>query len=147
MKRLLCILLLLPASMVAQYDFETKFFKIEATALPEIAEISTWKLRTERTSSFSTKLKTLRMNTQNYRLPVDMATAMEQQHGYVSPDFDTSKLEAAYGNLGTDKNYVSDGKTKVRNPVYTDMRNVSYRPAFTPFGYYRNPDFGWNQRY
>ncbi|MAT90341.1 MAG: hypothetical protein CMC35_06570 [Flavobacteriaceae bacterium] len=148
MRWLVFLVILFPSLAGAQSDFESNFIRIEATALPEIEDLSSWKLRTKTTMSFSTKLKTLRMNTQNYRLPVDMAAAMEQQHGYVSPDFDMSKLDAAYRNVGADATYVSDGKTKVKNTVYTDMRNLSYRPAFTPFGYYsRNSVFSIDQGY
>ena len=106
--------MLFPALAVAQYDFDTRYFTMDATALPEIESLTTFSLAT--TSKFSKKLPTFKMSRENYQQPVNMFEAVTSQQQYVNSELQIMLDAKEYGSGG----YQTDGTTTVTNLAYKE---------------------------
>lgn len=126
----LILLLLLPLLASAQYDFETRYFTIEATSLPEIEDLTTFSLETA--PKFFGKVPTFKMNLENYRQPVNMGVAVLESQNFVESSL-ALDLNSDYG-FATKGQYISDGKTTVKNLVYKESRGLGLLSPCPPYG-------------
>ena len=133
MNRLVLLLLMLPMTALGQYDFENRFLRMEANALPAIESISSISLYSGGATNYSTRLKTFQMNAQNYRQPVDMMTAVEQQSSFIKQEYDLSYLQQQFYGFESE-GYQSDGATRVKNEVYQEMRGLNLVNSCPPTG-------------
>lgn len=82
MKKIVFILLAFPCLVLAQRDFEERFFTMNAETLPDVdIDLSSFNLGTPITPF--AQLKTFRMNTKNYQVPVDMMTALAKKQQFI----------------------------------------------------------------
>ena len=132
MRRWLFILTLLPLSALGQYDFENRFLRMEANALPEIESISGISLYNGPATTYSAKLKTFQMDARNYRQQVDMMAAVESQSSFKRQEYDLSFLQEQF--YGYSESYQTDGATSVKNSVYQEMRGLDLVNSCPPTG-------------
>lgn len=124
---------ILPLAASAQYDFENRFLRMEANALPEVESLSNISLYNGPSTSYSTKLKTFQMNARNYRQQVDMMAVVESQSSFIRQDYDLSFLQDQfYGS--SEEGYQSDGATRVKNTVYQEVRGLDLVNSCPPTG-------------
>lgn len=130
------ILLLFPVSLWGQYDFETRYFSINATALPEIPEVGEFTLRNASTDA--PLIKNLsdfnQINAKNYWQPVDMAGAMAEEEKLKDNGYDTQSLQEKFNKSYGVGQYPQDGSTKVTNRVYKEQRGLDFLDPCPPFG-------------
>lgn len=119
-----------------QRDFEQAFFTIDEASLPEVPEISAFEYKFERFTYFEKKKITdfLKVTSQNYWQPVDMAEALERKTALQQSEFDLSRLQNEFGTANKE-NYTSDGATRVSNPVYQERVGLDLITPYPPFGY------------
>ncbi|GAB5400255.1 MAG: hypothetical protein Aureis2KO_18400 [Aureisphaera sp.] len=137
MKKLCLLLLLLPVLGWGQYDFETRYFKIDATSLPGISEEYTLNLDFESAPNFQNKnIKDFfKVTVENYYEPVSMSEAYSETLQYRNNNVDVEQLQAQYGGAsGGTAQYGADGATKVRNTVYKEQRGLDFLDPCPPFG-------------
>ncbi len=126
----LFVLFLLPMLASAQYDFETRYFTIKATSLPEIEDLTTFSVETA--PKFFAKVPTFKMNRENYRQPVNMGEAVLESQNYIESSLEID-LNSNYG-FAKKGEYVSDGKTTVKNLVYQESRGLDLLSPCPPYG-------------
>jgi len=128
-------LTLLPCLAIAQRDFETRYFTISATSLPEVPEIES-SFSLDKAPTLFSELKTFRMNTKNYQVPVDMMTALANRESYIEKEWEVNKkvkkdraLEFSvrvyndeYYNNGINRN----SSLRVHNNVYNQLNSRYY---------------------
>jgi hypothetical protein len=144
MKKLVHFLLfLLPVTVVAQYDFDTRYFTINSESLPKapqfnnsfqlskISEEANGTFLLDATPTFTATLNSLRISASNYREPVDMMNALKVSKNYSSTNLNIDPLKA--GNFGFAV-YSSDGSSKVKNTVYVEVRGLDLLDPCPPYG-------------
>jgi hypothetical protein len=144
MNKLICLLLILmPSLLVAQYDFDTRYFTINAESLPEApqfsksfglsndAKESAGTFTLDATPTFSATLNSLKINSSNYWEPVDMMNAVSVTNNYVSTNLNVAPIKA--GNFGFAV-YTSDNSSKVKNTVYAEVRGLDLLSPCPPYG-------------
>lgn len=144
MKKLLHFLLfLLPAIVVAQYDFDTRYFTINSQSLPEAPQFNnsfqasktsedakgTFSL--DATPTFTATLNSLRISSSNYWEPVDMMNAVSVSKNYVSTRLKIDPLKSRNFGFAV---YSSDNSSKVKNTVYAEVRGLDLLDPCPPFG-------------
>ena len=142
MKRITYILLLLPLLAMGQYDFETRYFKMNSESLPNTQELSSFDI------DFGEKRSFIKMHisdfnkvtANNYWLPVDMMTALEGESILTaSPAVDLPKLnQKEFGfsvSVKGSNSYDGTSSYGVQNTVYKESRSVFF---CGPSGYYLN---------
>lgn len=133
MNRLVLLLLFIPLTALGQYDFENRFLRVDADALPAIEAISSIGLYSGPGATYSTRLKTFQMNAQNYRQQVDMMSAVEQQNSFIKREYDLSYLQQQFYGFESE-GYQTDGATRVKNEVYQEMRGLNMVNSCPPTG-------------
>lgn len=131
MKKLLFLIFLIPILASAQYDFDTRYFKIDATSLPEIESLTTFSLI--KTTKFSQALPTFNMSSENYRVPVNMFDAMTGNQSFVNSKIDLRIDPKEYGVYGN-SSYEADGSTAVKNIAYKEAKGLYYVGTCPPTG-------------
>lgn len=130
MKRLVYILALLPLAAFGQYDFETRYFTIDAEALPQVEESSALTANYNFTPSSRLTLSSFRMNASNYRKPVDMMTALNKQTEFIDKKFDVAPLQQkTFGfsvSVSGSNSFDNTSNTGIRNIAYKEMRSVYF---------------------
>lgn len=138
MKQFIYIVLLVPIFMIGQNDFETRYFTINATSLPEAPEMIQI-LKEENpikgsytlgaSPSYEKARSSFSINATNYWQPVDMAAALKSTYSdFTDPSVITQKVQEKQfgvtisGNGGNTSFDFGDGKTRVRNSVYQEQR-------------------------
>lgn len=121
----------MPVIGLAQSDFETKYLKINATSLPEISDLTTYSLIS--TTKFSEKIPSFKMNQENYRIPVNMSDAINQEQTYAQSNINIKLDPKEYGVYGGNSSYNSDSSTRVRNTVYEESRSPFIMNNFSPY--------------
>ncbi|WP_339831832.1 hypothetical protein [uncultured Altibacter sp.] len=136
MRNVLYLLFLLPFLASAQYDFETRYFTITAESLPEIEDLTTASFSLDNAPVLSTKLKTFQMNTENYRQPVDMITAIAENENFVQRKVDTAPLlQKEFGFTVTGQGvYPADAASGVKNIAYKEVRGLDLLDPCPPVG-------------
>jgi len=137
MKYWLYILILFPALVFGQYDFDTRYFSIDIEAsLPEVPEVSM--LRLDWKSSAANEIKSLsdfnKVTAMNYWEAVDMATALEQKESLKKSEISAKTLNQKFSALGGAEQYQRDGSTKIQNQVYREQRGLDFLGPCPPFG-------------
>mgnify|MGYP001548615756 CR=1 FL=1 len=136
--------MLLPMLAIAQFDFETRYFTIDETSLPEAPQFNELpdlrSLSTKEVSgsfildnipTFAGTLSSFKIDTSNYWEPVNMRDALNSSSNYMAPNYDVAALNAkTYGFTS----YAADGSTKVKNTVYTEVRGLDLLDPCPPFG-------------
>lgn len=137
MKTWYLIWLLLPCSMFGQYDFDTRYFRIDATALPEVPELSSvlleWNQR-KSNNTFRSFSEYKPVTASNYREIVDMATAIEKKENFTKSDITVKNLNQKFSVWGGKTSFERDGSTKVVNTVYKEQRGLDLVDPCPPFG-------------
>lgn len=139
MKNYFFILVFLPLSVCAQYDFDSRYFTIDATSLSEVPELSAFEIDFGSKRDFSIRKITdfNRVTENNYWQAVDMAAAIEKKESYKSNNnYNVEALQRQYyGFSGTSNaQYEADGSTKVTNFVYREQRGLDMLDPCPPFG-------------
>ena len=136
MKKLCHILLLLPFIGLSQYDFEKRYFTIDATSLPTMPSEYSLNLDFDSAPKFQKKSiqDFFKVTVENYYQPVSMSDAYSETLEYQNNAIDVDRLRAQYNTtLGT-VSYGADGATKVKNTVYKEQRGLDYLNTCPPFG-------------
>ena len=135
MKKLGLLLLFLPLAGFGQYDFETRFFTISATSLPDVKAETLVAFNDK--PSFATKFNAFKMNRTNYRTQVEMSKVVENDQRYVSTTIElpTGKKTPNFGIGVTVRGSNSfDGlnvrRAKVKNIAYQEMRGPFFCNAW-----------------
>lgn len=126
------IIFLVPTAVFSQTDFNTRYFTITSESLPEIQDISTFKLYTA--PFVKRSIKDFQMNADNYRQTVDMTSVVNEDFVNSPQNVDLKTIQSQYFSFGNTPAYVSDGSTKVKNTVYKEMRGLTFLDACPPFG-------------
>ena len=134
MKKLVLLLFLLPVVAVSQYDFETRYFTIDASSLPEVDDLVSISLFKTPTP-LNYKVPDFKVNENNYRTPVDMMTAISEKERFFNrkQEYDVSAIQSQYAGIGGTK-VLSDGKTTVTNTVYKEARGLQLVDPCPPVG-------------
>jgi len=146
MKKLLYyFLFLLPFLTIAQYDFDSRYFTITESSLPEAPNFddspqlltstketsSTFLL--DSTPTFEATLRSLRISSSNYWEPVDMMNALEPSKTYVNPNISFEPIKKDKKGFSVSV-YASDGSTRVKNTVYKEVRGLNLMDPCPPIG-------------
>ncbi len=135
-KIVLLALILTPLLGYSQYDFETRYFTITAADLPEIDQETP--ITFSKHTLFSKKLKALKMNQQNYRIPVDMSAVVEELGQYVDhklelpPPIKSRSYGFSVSVRGSNSFDGLNARGRVQNIVYQEMRGLF---VCSPYGY------------
>jgi hypothetical protein len=148
-KQVLFLLILLPLFSYGQFDFDTRYFTINATSLPEAPQfdllpkfgnsLSMSNKKEEKSGSyyldntptFAATLSSFRMSSSNYWEPVDMMSAVSNTINRSPSNANISSLRPEnYGN----SSYSKDASTKVKNSVYVEMRGLDLLSPCPPYG-------------
>ena len=142
-KQLIFILIILPVLAQAQFDFDSRYFTINAASLPEapklnetvelkkLSEETSTSFTLDNTPTFAATLNSFKINASNYWQPVDMMGALNTVENYVDTTLDVAPLKSQnYGFSG----YAADGSTKVKNMVYKEVRGLDLLDPCPPFG-------------
>lgn len=145
--QLVKIFFLLPFLAFGQYDFETRYFTINSTSLPEApqfdstekfnsllsnpAEVKSGTFTLDKIPTFAATLRSYRINTSNYWQPVDMMGAVSKSKNYT----DSSLMIAPEELKGLRFTvYTADSASKVTNTVYTEVRGLDLLSPCPPHG-------------
>lgn len=136
MKNWRFILFLFPALVFGQYDFETRYFTMDAKALPEVPEISSFQLNWKAPAAFEIKKFSdfNQVTSNNYWEAVDMAAALAEKESYKKAEVKVKALQQKFSPYGGTAQYERDGSTKVRNTVYKEQRGLDLIDPCPPFG-------------
>ena len=132
MKYWILIALFLPVTLFAQGDLETRYFTITSESLPTIDALSDFDFNTQ--PFVKRSLDEFQMNSDNYRSAVNMVAAIEKEESFLVRNVDLNSLNSKFGNFGDQSQYQSDGKTRVQNTVYKEMRGLDLLSPCPPFG-------------
>ena len=135
MKKIVYFLFILPALCIGQYDFESRYFTIDAAALPSMPEITAFNLDYNNSPKFQKKnIKDFnKVTPKNYWQAVDMTDALSSVMGYQKKEFDVDQIQSQFTNYNV-ATYSSDGATKVKNTVYKEQRGLDFLDPCPPFG-------------
>lgn len=114
-KILVLVLTLLPLLSWAQFDFETRYFTIDATSLPEVNVLETF--MELNSNSFFTKLPEFKMNNDNYQKEVNMGEVLYASEKFVNSNYEVKAIEAKNFGFSTSQ-YKADASSAVKNFVY-----------------------------
>lgn len=133
MKRILYALIFLPLVAIGQYDFESRYFTMNAESLPDTQELSTFDIDFGEKRNFKKMHITdfNKVTAKNYWLPVDMMTALEQESVLTSyPAVNLPALnQKEFGfSVSVNGSNSFDGTSShgVRNTVYKESRSVYF---------------------
>jgi hypothetical protein len=119
---------------MGQSDFDTRYYTISEESLPSVDELSIVNFDLPRSQKKTDFRSYFNINVDNYRSNVDMVGAIEDQM-QPSPSFvDIGEIQSDFYGSGATRNYRSDGKTRVENTVYREMRGLTLLDPCPPFG-------------
>ena len=128
MKKLLFILSFLPLVAIGQYDFETRYLKIDADVLPEVSGLT--ELPFGNNAVFSNKLPTLQITPENYWQSVDMAAAVAQTQNYSNRQLSIPAIKSRTFGFSVqmlDRNSFDGTSNKgLRNIAYKEQRSYYF---------------------
>jgi len=143
MKTFCFLLFLLPCLVLAQYDFDSRYFTIDANSLPEVGPVNDFTKSVSFASKFSLDtapnvvnqaVPSFKLTTENYRKPVDMATAVTQRTKFVNTNTEVTPIQAkTYGFTGY-SGYGADKSSGVKNTVYKEQKGISLLAPCPPIG-------------
>ena len=132
-------------SAVAQYDFDSRYFTINATSLPAAPkydkmeavlnpkEEDTGSFFLDDIPSFEATLSSLRISSSNYWEPVDMRNAIGNPNTYIDTNINITPVKKDNDGLRVSV-YSSDGSSRVNNTVYQEFRGLDIIQPCPPFG-------------
>ncbi len=112
---LVLIFLLLPLISWSQYDFETRYFTIDETSLPEVNILETF--IEINSNSILTKLPEFKINNENYQKEVNMGEVLYDSEKFVNSNFEVKTIDTRNFGFSTSQ-YESDASSAVKNIVY-----------------------------
>lgn len=144
MKKIICIVLLfIPLVASAQFDFDTRYFTINATSLPDVPLIDetfqitkspqekTGTFTLANTPTFSATRNAIKISSDNYWQPVNMMDAVSISTNYMDKTLSVAPIDSnRFGFSG----YTADASSKVKNTVYMEVRGLDVLDACPPFG-------------
>jgi len=74
------------------------------------------------------------LNSFNYRSEVDMMAAVSKDRSPRPRNIDMESLRQGLPGFQNDQTYISDGKTRVENTVYKEMRGLDFVDRCPPWG-------------
>lgn len=114
-KNLVFIFLFIPILSWSQYDFETRYFTIDESSLPEVNVLESF---TEiNTKSFLTKLPDFKMNDNNFQKEVNMGEVLYDSEKYVNSNYEVKAIDVKKFGFSTAQ-YEADASSPVKNIVY-----------------------------
>ena len=135
MRKGLFLLAMLPWMVSAQFDLDTRYFTINSESLPVIEDFSESSFSLDNAPVLSKKIKTLRMTTENYRQPVEMATAIMDNQKFIQRKVDVVTLQQKFfGNSNSKIPYNSVGTSGVKNIAYKEVRGLDLLDPCPPIG-------------
>lgn len=135
MKTWFYILLFIPALGLAQFDFETRYFTVDAQSLPDIPELSSFDMDFGESTSFQKKHITdfNKVTSNNYWEAVDMMGALEREKStFNGPNLNLPELNRkkfGFSVTMLDRNSFDGTQAPrygVRNTVYREMRSYYF---------------------
>lgn len=133
MKLLTYILIFLPTLAIGQFDFETRYFKMDAESLPEMPELSSFDYDFGDTPSFEKKHISdfTKITAKNYWQPVDMAMVLERESAKLDyspinlPALDRKEFGFSFSVNGSNS---FDGISRhgIKNIAYKEMRSIYF---------------------
>lgn len=142
--RIYCfLLLLLPSLGFAQYDFDSRYFTINATSLPEINPVNDFTKAASFASKFSLDeapeivnedVTSFKLTAKNYRTTVDMATAVTQRTKFVNTDTKVTPIQAKTYGFTAFSGYSTDKSSGVKNTVYKEQKGLNLLDPCPPIG-------------
>jgi hypothetical protein len=142
-KKFLFLILILPLTLFAQYDFDTRYFTINANSLPEAPTLNAAPLTLDmpienkatftldQIPTFNETLNSFRISASNYREPVDMMSVLNTKSNYVDKTLDIVPVDSnRFGFSG----YNADKSSKVKNTVYTEVSGLDLLSPCPPYG-------------
>jgi hypothetical protein len=133
MKIICFILLMLPLTFFGQDDFSTRYYTFDSQSLPQLEELSVYNLKADAPFE-KIDLNYFRMDVNNYRESVDMVSVVEKEMAYAPSNVNVKEIESEFYSFGVQQNYRSDGKTRVTNSVYKEMRGLNLIDPCPPIG-------------
>jgi len=126
----------MPFFVMAQYDFETRYFTINTESLPDVPEFSALEMNwaPKKESEFKDISDFTKVTASNYWQAVDMASALEKRENYQKADIKVANLNQKFSALGGNAQYSKDGSSKVENTVYKELRGLDFLDPCPPFG-------------
>ncbi len=134
MKKALFILFFLPLLSFGQNDLESRYFTINENSLPSVEELTIINYDLPKINKKVDIRDFANLNVDNYRTKVDMVGALASENRQAPSFVDIKEIQSEFTGFGADKNYRSDGKTRVTNTVYNEMRGLSLLDPCPPFG-------------
>ena len=136
MRKWLFAFFIIPLIANAQYDFDSRYFTMNAASLPEIESLTAASFSLKKVPFLSKKLKTFQMNSNNYRQPVEMAVVVSDNQKFMQREVDVRTIEQQFFGFSTGGNfqYQADGATGVKNIVYKDVRGLDMLDPCPPIG-------------
>ncbi len=128
---LLFLISLSPSYVVAQRDFEKRFFTIDATSLPEVESLSRVSLKKENAFTSQFTLPDFKQKNNTYWQAVDMVSATKNQKNFSAYKYPVPTLNGY--ELIPDE-YISDGKTRVKNTVQKNIFGLDILDTCPPGG-------------
>lgn len=132
MKTWFFLIFFIPLFAFGQGDFETRYFTISARTLPEVDVLSDFSFN--QVPFVKRSLDEFQMNENNFRSAVNMVAAIEKEESFLVRNVDLQSLQSEFGGLGDPSAYQSDGKTRVKNTVYKEVRGLDLMDPCPPFG-------------
>lgn len=132
---LILYFILVSSNFIGQNDFETRYFTINATSLPEVETLTAFKIDFNTPKDFRVKSITEynKVTTENYWQPVDMAAVASEQAKYINTNYNTNFLNQKF-NTNAVLQYERDFSTKVENTVYQEQRGLFFVDNCPPYG-------------
>lgn len=117
-----------------QHDFESRYFRIDATSLQELPEISALDLQFDTSTPFQKKSLSdfLKVTSHNYWEPVDMAQALAKDSSIYTdlPQINYQKIASKeYGfsvSVNGSNSFDGTNAQGINNIAYKEMRSVYF---------------------
>ena len=150
MIKYLCFsLFMLPIILLAQNDFDTRYFTINAESLPDVPKIEGFFVANKdfKEGSYSlagiptyaNTLQSFQINADNYWQPVDIATVLNKKNGYVDTKIDLPSIQqkqfgVIFKGTNSTTEFSIDSPNGVKNQVYKEQRAFYiYQPGAPNF--------------
>jgi hypothetical protein len=148
-KTVLLLSFLLPILATAQFDFDSRYFTINASSLPEAPQFepmptfgkvlslnesskeNSGSFSLDSTPTFAATLNALKMNSSNYWEPVDMMSAASASINRLKTKWDIAPLKPEVYGFTV---YNADAASKVKNSVYVEVRGLDLLSPCPPYG-------------
>jgi hypothetical protein len=133
MKNIFYLFLLVSSIATAQYDFDTRYFKIDAASLPEVqvSDEFDFSLKKGPVLFSDLPLPTSKITSDNYWQAVNMMEVIEIEKTYVDTEAQALSLNGFRVGIGQP---LSNSDKKLTNFVYKEANGLDFIDPCPPFG-------------